>query len=304
MVTISVIIPAYNAEKTIIATVRSVLDQTFTDFEVIIINDGSVDKTLSKLGTITDSRVKVFSYQNSGLSTARNRGIDLARGSYISFLDADDCWTPDKLASQCSALQQAPQAALAYSWVHFQYDTEKKSYSDTSNHLTGNIYPQLLLKNFLHNGSNALIKTAVVREVGYFDPQLKAVEDWDFYLKIAARYQFILVPRVQVIYRQSDTSMTANIQLMEHYLKIVITRAFAAAPKSLQYLKSQSLGWSYKYLAQQCLKQQLIGGQELKLAAWHLGRAVVCYPPNLLEPFTQSLTKRLIKRSLKQALNS
>jgi len=87
---ISVIIPAYNAEKTIRETIESVCKQTFSDFELIIINDGSKDKTLEIAQSIKDKRIKVFCYENRGLSTARNRGISKANGEYIAFLDADD----------------------------------------------------------------------------------------------------------------------------------------------------------------------------------------------------------------------
>ncbi|MEM9507402.1 MAG: glycosyltransferase [Cyanobacteria bacterium P01_E01_bin.35] len=300
---ISVVIPTYNAEKTILTTVNSVLQQTYQDLEIIVINDGSSDRTEEILATIKDSRLKVYTFANEGLSQARNRGIDLATGDYISFLDADDCWKEDKLADQLLALEKYPQAGLAYSWVYFQYETEANSYADTSGYFMGDVYGDLLLKNFLHNGSNALIKTAIIRETGYFDPELKAAEDWDFYLRIAVRYHFVLVPKVQVIYRQSDSSMTANIKLMEQYLNIVIERAFRVAPYELQYLKQQSLAWAYKYLAQQYIKYQLDNFKGVRLAAENLCRAIFAYPPNILEPFTQSLTKRLIKNTLKQVLN-
>lgn len=299
---ISVVIPAYNAEATIVETVNSVLAQTYTNFELIIINDGSSDRTLDLLQNIADSRIKIFTYENAGLSTARNRGVERSQGEFISFLDADDCWTPNKLELQIAALEINHQAALAYSWVYFQYETEADSYADTSVTYTGNIYAQLLLKNFLHNGSNALIRKRIIDEVGLFDPQLKAVEDWDFYLRIAAKYEFILVPEVQIIYRQSASSMTGNIQLMEHYLKLVIARAYETAPAKLQYLRAQSLGWTYKYLAQQYLKYQLNSFKGIKLASFNLYRAIQVYPANIFDTFTQFLIKITLKKTFKQML--
>jgi len=119
MPVISVIIPAYNAEKTILETIQSLQKQTFTDFEIIVINDGSTDGTVELLNAIEDSRVKVFSYENGGLPVARNRGIDRATGEYITFVDADDLWTPDKLELQLTALRQHPEAGIAYSWTAF-----------------------------------------------------------------------------------------------------------------------------------------------------------------------------------------
>ena len=299
---ISVVIPAYNSEATILETINSVLQQTYGNFELIVINDGSTDKTLQLLETIKDSRLKIYSYANGGLSTARNRGIAKAQGEYISFLDADDSWTSDKLESQLTALQKHPDAALAYSWVYFQYETATDSYADTSSYFTGDIYAELLLKNFLHNGSNALIRNNVIKEIGCFDPKLKAVEDWDFYLRIAAKYNFVLVPKVQINYRQSASSMTGNIKRMEYYLKIVSDRAFVVAPDKLKYLQKQGRGWIYKYLAQQYIKYQLHNFQGVKLAVLNLCQAIIYYPLNIFEPFTQSLMKRLIKKVIKQYL--
>ena len=117
--TISVVIPCYNAEQTIQETISSVLAQTFTDFEILVINDGSTDGTVSVLKQIVDDRLKVFSVENSGPQRSRNRGIEKARGEYIALIDADDLWTSDKLASQLQALQNTPEAAVAYSWTDF-----------------------------------------------------------------------------------------------------------------------------------------------------------------------------------------
>jgi len=255
------------------------------------------------LQDIKDPRIKICNYENGGISQARNRGITQARGDYITYLDADDYWTTDKLELQVSALQQNPQAALAYSWVYFQYETEENSYGDTSVTYTGNVYADLLLKNFLHSGSNALIRKTTLDEIGVFDIQLKVVEDWDLYLRVAAEYEFVLVPKVQVFYRQSATSVTGNIQLMEYYLKLVIDRAFSTAPAKLQYLKSQSLGWTYKYLAQQYLKYQPKSFKEIKLAYLNLYRAIRIYPLNIFDTFTQFLIKIALKKSLKIILN-
>ena len=102
---ISIIIPVYNAEKTIESTINSVLNQTFIDFELIVINDGSTDSTLEIVHKITDPRLKVFSYANANQAASRNRGIAKATGEYIAFLDADDLWTPDKLESQINMLK-------------------------------------------------------------------------------------------------------------------------------------------------------------------------------------------------------
>lgn len=235
MSTISVIIPAYNAERTILETIKSVQQQTFSDFEIIVINDGSTDRTVELIQSIKDERVKIFSYQNGGLPVARNRGITHAGGEFIAFLDADDMWTPDKLELQLKALQQHPEAGVAYSWTYFKFEEEEHSYADNSSSFEGNVYADLLVRNFLHNGSNPLVCRRAIESVGFFDPTLKSCEDWDFYLRLAARWSFVLVSKPQIIYRQSSTSMASKIDVMEKYLLIVIDRAFQTAPLNFNF---------------------------------------------------------------------
>jgi glycosyltransferase involved in cell wall biosynthesis len=179
---ISVIIPAYNSEKTILATITSVQNQTFTDWEIIIINDGSTDNTLEVVEKIQDERIKIYSYENGGLSTARNRGITQAKGEFISFLDADDLWSPDKLELQLKALQENPTAGVAYSLVVSGLEKADNLFTFIEGNKTiyhGDVYRQLLLKNFISCGSNILVRRAAIESVGIFDLQLKSCEDWD-----------------------------------------------------------------------------------------------------------------------------
>ena len=105
---ISVIIPLYNKEKSITDTVNSVLNQTFKDFELIIVNDGSKDNSLSVVNQFTDKRVKIIDKPNGGVSTARNAGMKRAEGEYIALLDSDDEWLPHKLERQIEVLNENP----------------------------------------------------------------------------------------------------------------------------------------------------------------------------------------------------
>ena len=298
MPTISVVIPAYNAERTIIETIQSVQQQTFSDFEIIVINDGSIDRTIELLGTIADQRIKVFSYENAGLPTARNRGIKNAGGEFIAFLDADDMWTLDKLELQLAALKNHPDAAVAYSWNYFKYEKEEDSYADCSSFFEGNVYEDLLVKNFLQNGSNPLIRKEAIDTIGFFNPTLKSCEDWDFYLRLAAKWNFALVQKPQVIYRQSSNSMTSKIDVMKKYMLIVIDRAFIKAPRELQHLKKQSIAWVHKYIAHQYLKYTTNRSKYLNLAGYELCSAIYTYPKVVLEQYTQGLIRHFLKRCL------
>ncbi|CAD5917263.1 putative glycosyltransferase RBE_0706 [Planktothrix rubescens] len=249
MVMISVVIPAYNAEKTIQQTIDSVLNQTFQDFEIIVINDGSTDLTLDIVSGINDPRIKILSYPNSGAAVSRNRGFDVAKGEYIALLDADDLWTSDKLEAQYNALQSHPQASVAYSWT--DYIDQSGQFLQSGRHLAfqGNVYPELLVKNFLENGSNPLICRQTVIQIGGFDESLLGGQDWDFYIRLAQNYEFLVVPKVQILYRVSSQSISSQLERQEQQCLQVIQKAFSQAPLSLQPLKKLSLAHLYKYLA-------------------------------------------------------
>jgi glycosyltransferase involved in cell wall biosynthesis len=252
---ISVIIPVYNGEKTIRETIESVLKQTLLDFELLIINDGSKDSTLEIISRIQDPRVKVFSYPNAGQSTSRNRGISLASGEYITFIDADDLWTPDKLEAQLKALQENPQAAVAYSWT--DWIDESNEFIGRGSYITekGDVFAKLLLNDFVANGSNCLIRRQALTQVGGFDASVTPAEDWDMWLRLAVHYEFVAVPSPQILYRISPNSASFNVWRMEESSLRVIEKAFAVAPESLQHLKRQSLGNRYKYLTFKAIEE-------------------------------------------------
>jgi len=254
---VSVIIPVYNGEKTIGETIESVLKQTFTDFEVLVIDDGSQDSTLEVINKIQDSRLKVFPYPNTGVSASRNRGLAHAIGELISFLDADDLWTPDKLEAQVKALQDNPNAAVAYSWT--DWIDRCGQFLRSGGHITvnGNAYETLLLRDFVESGSNALIRREALAEVGNFDESLAHGEDWDLWLRLAARYEFVTVPAPQILYRISSSSASTDVWKMEAGSLQIIERAFAQAPESLQSLKREVLGNRYKYLTFKALEGTL-----------------------------------------------
>ena len=198
---ISVIIPVYNAEKTIKETIQSVLNQTFTNFELIIINADSTDKTLSIISQIKDERIKVFDYPKANVAVNRNRGFKHATGDYITFLDADDLWTTDKLAAQYTALQSNPQAGVAYSWTNCIDENNKFLRKAAHVNWNGDVYSKFLLDDFIGNGSNVMIRREFLIEVGGFDESLTNAQDTDMWLKLSAITDFVCVPKTQILYR-------------------------------------------------------------------------------------------------------
>ena len=288
---ISVVIPVYNGAKTIQETIESVQKQTFSDLEIIVVNDGSQDNTLAVLGAIADPRLTVIQGAHAGANAARNRGLEASSGQYVSFLDADDLWTPNKLEAQLQALRSHPHAAVAYSWTD-RID-EQGNYLRRGGYLSvnGNVLAEMMIANFVENGSNPLILRQAAIEVNGFDESLIACQDWDMWLRLAARYQFAAVSEVQILYRLSTHSISANVFALEACCRKVIDRAFAQAPRSLQYLKKYSLGNVYKYLtfkAFECNPDRKKG----IAAAWFLLNVLL----NDRSMLTDNVTRRVIKR--------
>ncbi|MGL4881058.1 MAG: glycosyltransferase family 2 protein [Waterburya sp.] len=286
---ISVIIPAYNAEKTISRTIESVQKQTFGDFELIIINDGSIDRTAEIVQNIKDLRLKLFSYENGGVSVARNRGIHNASGDYLAFLDADDLWTNDKLEKQLAALEANPEAGVAYSLTSYIDEQDNLLYRCNPVSFEGNVLKQLLLTNFLINGSNPLIRQQAIKSIGKFDPSLKSSEDWDYYLRLAASYPFVSVPKYQILYRKSSTNMSSNVERMKKTSCIVLERAYQNAPPNMQYLGNQSFSILYLYCAELYLYNSQINRQDINKVGENLWLSIRLRPHSLLEINTQRL---------------
>ena len=290
---ISVIIPVYNGERTVLETVQSVLAQTFTHFELIIINDGSSDRTLELLEAVDDPRVRIFSYENGGLPVARNRGIEQAQGEYITFIDADDLWTPTKLSDQLMALQSNPDAGLAYSWTLTMDDKTGALHPGKFVSFDGDVYGQMLLSNFIASGSNAMLTAEAIQNIGEFDAALTSCEDWDYWLRVAARWPFVVVPKPQILYRQSSSAMSSKVDVMEHNHMVVHRRAFQNAPSHLKTLESRSLANEYQFLAQLALTH-VDNATGLQVAWDKLGKAIQFHPPIIFSRKSITLLTKLI----------
>lgn len=303
MITISVIIPAYNAEQTIFSTIESVQQQTFQDLEIIVINDGSSDRTFQLLETIKDPRLKVYSYPNGGLPTARNRGITHAKGQYISFIDADDLWTKDKLEKQLAALQANPQAGVAYSWFIMMLEAQDPSQETTfisskKVNFTDNIYSQLLQDNFIGNGSNILVKREAIDFVGKFDPELESCEDWDYYLRLAAKFSFTLVEEHQIIYRKAPGSMSSKANIMETEGLKVIEKTYQTVSPQLKKQKNKTIAHfsiycGNIYLDGNCTSKELTKAKQRLFKAIKLDPAII-----LTKNFYVFVVKILLKQFL------
>ncbi|MGD9346182.1 MAG: glycosyltransferase [Candidatus Aminicenantes bacterium] len=250
---ISVVIPVYNNERTIHETVDSVLNQTFSDFELLVVDDGSQDTTIDILNAIQDPRLKIFARSHAGVSASRNYGIAHAHGDFIAFLDADDLWTPDKLEAQLKALEQNPQAAVAYSWTDFIDESGDFLHPGLHTTADGDVYDKLLTLNFIESGSNFMVRREALDDVGGFDSSIDGFEDWDMGLRLAERHHFVVVQIPQILYRRSTTSSSSDIANHEAAGLNAIEKAFSRTPRSLKHLKKKSYAWVYEYLTHKAL---------------------------------------------------
>ncbi|MEM8830638.1 MAG: glycosyltransferase family A protein [Cyanobacteria bacterium P01_G01_bin.19] len=296
---ISIVIPAYNAAQTITETIESVQQQTVDDWELIVVNDGSTDNTLEVLQQIVELRLKIISAPNGGVSAARNLGMAQARGQYIAFLDADDLWVADKLELQLEALEQNPNAIVAYSWTCFM-DEQQDGYvyhPSPPYQYAGDVYPQLLQRDFIHSGSNTLVRKSALDRVGGFDSRCDICEDWDMWVRLAAIGGFVVVPQHQIMYRRAAGSSTSSVERMYEQTSYAIDKAFQAAPDHLQYIRRQTEANLHMYIASLYL-QHGIESAKVQKAAQHIRWSLQKYPLVLRQGYVQKLMIKFALRSL------
>jgi glycosyltransferase involved in cell wall biosynthesis len=184
---VSALIPAYNAARTVRASVDSVLTQTVEDLEVIVVDDGSSDKTADVVDAITDSRVRLVRQPNGGAAAARNTALSLARGRWVALLDADDLWLPKKLERQLAVLDANPNTTAVQSGVYYVDDLLKVLQVRPCREDQSTLLDFLCFRNLPGAQSTWLISRRDFQRFGEFDPELVILEDWDISLK-AARY--------------------------------------------------------------------------------------------------------------------
>lgn len=210
---VSIIIPTFNCELYIAETIASVLEQSFKDIELIVIDDGSTDRTREIVASFGDP-VRLITQRNAGVCAARNRGIKEAAGKYICLMDHDDYWFPEKLARQVRELQLSLEAGGVYSaFTLWHRDGANGTFPDPRSFdlsiypddidadFSGWIYHQFLVDCWMLT-STAMFRTEVFAHCGLFDEALPYSEDWDLWLRISQHYPLIKLRRPYTLYRQ------------------------------------------------------------------------------------------------------
>ena len=207
---VSIIMPAYNAEKYIEQAVRSVMMQTYKGWELIVIDDGSVDETatiLANLAAFDDRIVFLQNEKNRGVSYTRNRAISLAKGEWIAFLDSDDIWRPEKLEKQLELLAKNPQAVICYTASSF-VDDDGNPYRYVMPAIEKLTYNVLLRKNLM-SCSSVLIRTQIMQMIEM--PNDNMHEDYFVWLTVLRRYKVAYgINEPLLIYRLCNNSKSSN----------------------------------------------------------------------------------------------
>ena len=214
---VSVIIPAYNAERFISETIKSVISQTFSDFELLIVDDGSIDnqKKIIKEFAASDNRIRYIYQLNEGVSAARNNGFKNSHGRFIAFLDADDVWLPDNLALKINRFG-SDEVGLVHSDAMVINEVSEKI-EGTICGIEGDLLDPLLLWDGtqIPGPSSILVKREVIEAIGVFDEKLSTAADKDFFIRVAAHYKIGRVSQVTWKYRLHRKNMHKNISVME-----------------------------------------------------------------------------------------
>lgn len=268
---VSVIVPVYKVESYIANTIYSVLSQTYVDFELLIIDDGSPDRSIDICRQFTDSRIKIISQANRGLAGARNTGIRHAQGEYLAFLDADDLWTPQKLEKHLIHLENSPDVGVSFSRSAFINEHGEFLNTYQMPRLT-NITPLHLLQgNHVGNGSAPVVKKKVFTDIKftanihgsvedfYFDESFKRAEDIECWLRVAIQtnWQIEGIPEALTLYRVNSQGLSANLFQQFESWQQVLEKTRTYAPSLIAQWENLSKAYQLRYLARTSVRLRM-----------------------------------------------
>jgi glycosyltransferase involved in cell wall biosynthesis len=213
MLTVSAVIPTYNGTRFLVAAVKSVIAQTYKISEIIVVDDGSKEDIKSILAPFSP-RVSYVYQENAGPAAARNKGVSIAKGDLIAFLDDDDLWNSNKTEEQINCISKYPKSALVYSYPQLIDEQGNIIPNELpSNFPSGFVYKEFLKMNRIITPSTTLIKREVFNTVGFFDENREYMcgEDYDLWLRITKKYEVSFCPGAIVSYRMRNSGISKNL---------------------------------------------------------------------------------------------
>jgi glycosyltransferase involved in cell wall biosynthesis len=277
---VSVILPVYNGERFVAETLESALRQTYRNLEIIIIDDGSTDRTNAVLQSLAagDPRVHVFTQSNGGVASARNRGLAEAHGEFIAPLDADDLWDPTKIERQVRRMQEAgEETGMVYCW--WVWIDECGVVRDRSPEwkIEGEGLEMLLQVNYTGNASVPLYRRRCLEEAGGYDETFErrggqGCEDWDVALKVATRFRVAVVPELLTGYRRLPESMSTQCVVMRRSQEFLAEGVVERQPEISPELLQRSADQFALYLAAVLFRSgKYFAAFIWAIRAWHTG---------------------------------
>ncbi len=279
---VSIVIPAFNAAPFIERTLRSASAQAHAALEILVIDDGSTDNTPALVERLaaSDARIALFRKPNGGVASARNLGLQQARGEWVSFLDADDLWHPNKVARQLEYVKGRPlsEGGAAVMTYHRPIDANDRITGFPPPPIGLELYslPSHLVIHPVGNGSNILVRRDIALALGGYDPSYVAidaggVEDLDFELSVATHYPIGLVPEFLVGYRTYAGNMSSNLPRMARGLVEVTRRHIARNPELPPRSRRWALGVAHEYSMKNHRQAGLFhhSAQQFLLYCWH-----------------------------------
>ena len=272
---VSVIIPTYNRESTILKSVYSVLNQSYKEIEVIIVDDGSTDTTLKKLKNINDERLKVVTQNHLGACIARNKGICESKGYYIAFQDSDDYWYPDKLEKQVVDLEKNDSDINFCKMITKSDQQDDYITPDFEINKSFKYTERLLISNFIST-QTILIKTSVAKRYD-FDAELPRFQDWDWVLNISKRYTISYTDKILVQQNISKDSISKNIAKADAAYRIIEKKYSNLYAKNKKAHSKFLYNWAIhcsKYLSPLDRRDLLIKSLKLSFSIKNLYRII------------------------------
>jgi len=271
---VTVILPTYNRAQSITRSIRSVLSQTYQDFEFIIIDDGSIDNTekIVRKFQEKDKRIRYIRHnKNKGSATARNTGIKAAKREYIAFQDSDDEWLPEKLEKQMKVFKNVPPKVGVVYTGFWKIDGDKRKYIPSSRvkQKEGDIHKKLLNGNFVDTPT-VLIKKECFEKVGIFDEHLCALEDWELWIRVSKHYHFKFIDEPLLISHYTSNSVNINLNSLIWASKLILEEHFEEFKRERKALIQQI----HRIGSLLCQNGKMVQGRN------YLSQALRSYPLN------------------------
>lgn len=248
---VSVIIPTFNRVNYIGRAIESVIGQTFPNFEIIIIDDGSTDDTCKYINSLNNNKIKYYYQSNKGVAAARNKGLEVANGDFIAFLDSDDEWLPQKIEKQLNLFKSNPLLGMAYCGSEILNEENKvltRRYCQIN--CRGKIFKHLILNNFIPTPT-VIIKKNIIKKAGRMVEDLKFGEDWHYWLKVSLLTEVDFINEIQVRFRRLEDGLTnKDFKYNINYSKKVIELIFDKEASSKKYMKYKMKAFANQEIAE------------------------------------------------------